>query len=103
MTRYPAYDELRQQAHALHDQLAAMPLATEDREPVRQQIQALAQLAAVSRRQEVILREMAVRREPAGLIFPPLRATADIQKSLPKGHALLIFVATSDGDLRLPA
>ncbi len=42
---------------------------------------------------------MAVRREPAGLIFPPLRPTADIQKSLPKGHALLIFVATSDSTI----
>ena len=39
---------------------------------------------------------MAVRREPAGLMFPPLRKTADIMKSLPKGHALLIFVATTD-------
>jgi hypothetical protein len=96
LTRYPAYADLRRQAHALHDRLAAMPLATEDHEPSREQIRGLADLLAVSQKQEVLLREMTVRREPAGLIFPPLRATVDIQRSLPKGHALLIFVTTSD-------
>ena len=38
---------------------------------------------------------MAVRREPAAIAFPPLRTTAEIQKSLPPGHALLVFFATS--------
>ena len=33
----PAYDSSRQQAQALHDRLAAVPLATEDREPSREQ------------------------------------------------------------------
>jgi hypothetical protein len=55
----------------------------------------LAKLLAVSQQQEVILRQMAVRREPATLLFPPLRSTVDIQRALPKGHALLVFVATS--------
>ena len=39
LARYPAYDQLRQKAHALHEQLASMPLATEDREPSREQVQ----------------------------------------------------------------
>ena len=71
LTRYPAYNALRQHAHALHDRLAAAPLATEDREPTREQVQWLTDLAGVSKQQEVLLHEMAVRREPAGLIFPP--------------------------------
>ncbi len=96
LTRFPAYERLRQKAHNLHDQLASMPLATEDREPSKEQTQGLAQLLNVSLQQETILREMAVRREPADLVFPPLRKTVDIMKSLPKGHALLIFVATTD-------
>ncbi len=41
------------------------------------------------------MREMAVRRDPAAIAFPPLRTTAEIQKSLPPGHALLVFFATS--------
>ena len=38
---------------------------------------------------------MAVRRDPAEIAFPPLKTTAEIQKSLPPGHALLVFFATS--------
>ncbi len=44
-----------------------------------------------------MLREMAVRREPAGLVFPPLRKFEDIQKALPDGHAVLAFFNTSRG------
>ena len=39
---------------------------------------------------------MAVRREPAEIAFPPLKTTAEIQKSLPPGHALLVFFSTSE-------
>ena len=56
----------------------------------------MAQLATVGRKQEIVLREIALRREPALIAFPPLRTTADIQKSLPPGHALLVFFATGD-------
>ena len=92
MRRYPAYEQLHRRAAALRANLAALPLASEDKNVVRQQTEGLSQLTAISQRQEVILREMAVRREPAALVFPPLRTTADIQKSLAKGQALLIFV-----------
>jgi hypothetical protein len=62
--------------------------------PMRSAI-ALAQLTALSAQQETVLREMAVRREPASLVFPPLRKTGEIQKSLPPGHALLVFFNTN--------
>ena len=94
-TRYPEYDDLRQQAETIRAKLASLPLVPDDADAIKQQTQKLTQLAIVSHRQEGILREMAVRRDPAMLAFPPLRTTADIQKSLPKGHALLIFFATS--------
>lgn len=94
LVRYPAYDGLAQQSRALHATLEAMPLVADDPEVLRQQSQGLAQLAALSAQQEAILREMAVRREPAGLVFPPLRSTQEIQESLPPRHALLAFFAT---------
>ena len=97
LARYPAYDQLRRQAHNLHARLVAMPLVSDDNAVSRKQAEGLAELLAVSQRQEAQLREMAVRREPAGMVFPPLRSTTDIQRSLPKGHALLVFVATSNG------
>ena len=61
LTRYPAYEQLRQQAHALHDKLIVMPIQPDDKDVQRQQAQMLAQLTFVSQRQELILREMAVR------------------------------------------
>ena len=49
----------------------------------------------LGRKQEVVLREVAVRRDPAEIVFPPVKKTAEIEKSLPPGHALLVFFATS--------
>jgi CHAT domain-containing protein len=93
--RYPAYDQLRQQAEAIRTGLNALPLVSENADVLKQQTRQLAQLAAIAQQQEQMLCEIAVRREPAAMVFPPLRPTIEIQQSLPKGHALLIFFATS--------
>jgi CHAT domain-containing protein len=95
MSRYPVYKELLDQAAALRQELAAMPLVAESAEKTKKQAQAMDRLAKIGRNQEVVLREMAVRRDPAAIAFPPLKTTAEIQKSLPRGHALLSFFATS--------
>ena len=95
LARYPAYAKLSQQARALRTTLTQAPLVPPDQETAKQQGAALQQLFTLSVAQEAILREMAVRREPAALVFPPLKKTQDIQRSLPPGHALLIFFATS--------
>ena len=92
--RYPAYDQLDQQVRALRAALEAMPLVAETPELFQRQSQDLGQMAALSVQQEALLREMAVRREPAGLVFPPLRSTQEIQKSLAPGQALWVFFVT---------
>ena len=94
-TRYPGYEQLREKVRELRAKLAAMPLVSADAAAAKQQSQALSQLASWGHQQEAILHEMSVRREPAVMAFPPLRTTAEIQKLLPKGQALLIFFATS--------
>ena len=43
----------------------------------------------------MILREIALRREPADMVFPPLYNTKDVQASLPPGHDMLIFFTTA--------
>ena len=83
LVRYPAYADLRREAHALHDKLAALPLVSEDKEAFQRQKQMLEKLGRLSQQEEILLREMAVRREPAAMIFPPLRTTADIQARCP--------------------
>ena len=55
----------------------------------------MTQLAAVGQQQDTLLREIAVRREGAEIVFPPLHSKAEIQKNLPEGHALLVFFVTS--------
>jgi CHAT domain-containing protein len=94
LARFVDYDKFAGQAKQIRARLEAMPLVVHDAEALRQQKEALAALGNVSRLQEAVLREIAVRREPAGLIFPPLHTTDTIQQSLPKGHALLVFFAT---------
>mgnify|MGYP005834700471 CR=1 FL=1 len=95
LARYPAYAQLSKTAVELRRALAQQPLAPADAEAAREQSAAWQRLAAISVQQEAALREMAVRREPAGLVFPPLMETQAIQKALPPGHALLVFFATS--------
>ncbi len=94
LIRYPAYQKLSQQAQAIHAALVKLPLVVEDPLTAKEQSRQLAELAAVSAQQEAILREIGLSREPAGLVFPPLRTVADVQKSLPPKTAVLSFFAT---------
>jgi len=95
LVRYPGYDQLAQQSQAVRAELKAMPLVNDDPELHRRQEQGLAQLAALSVRQEALLREIALRREPASLVFPPLRSVQELQQRLAPGQAMLAFFATS--------
>lgn len=88
---FPAYQALQQQVRQTQTQLAKLPLAPQDADAARQQSALFAELGKLSVQQEAILREMAVRRQPADLVFPPVRPTEAIQKVLPKGTAVWAF------------
>lgn len=91
LTRYPRYAELARQASALLADLEKMPLviSKENTDDHRRQSQLFDELAKVATSQEILLREIAVRREPAAFVFPPLRQTKEIQQMLPPGTVLL--------------
>ena len=95
LTRWPQYAQLSEQARAIRAKLADMPLAAEDQTLRKEQSKALGELSSLSGQQEAILREIALRREPAAMIFPPQRSMSEIKKSLPKGHAILAFFAAN--------
>ena len=99
LAKFARYQELDAAAKKLSAELAAKPVVEETPEARHEQARRLAELGGLGEAQEVILREIAVRREPAELIFPPLRKTKDLQQSLPPGHALLAFFATSNDNL----
>ena len=92
---FPDYEKLSRRARELRAELTRNPPVPEGNDATTLQRKQLAELGQLSLRQEALLREIAVRREPAGLVFPPLRTTDEIQKALPKGHALLVFFTTS--------
>ena len=99
LARFVRYQELDVAAKKISADLAAKPVVEETAEARHDQARRLAELGELGESQEVILREMAVGREPAELVFPPLRKTKDLQQALPAGHALLAFFATSNDNL----
>jgi len=96
-SRYPVYVELGKRAANLRSQLKALPLLPnkENTDELRKQDELLAELTKVATAQEIILREIAVRREPANFCFPPVPKTKDVQAALPSGTVLLNIFATN--------
>ena len=92
--RYPEYERISQRSQAIRTALGKLPLVAEDQAAVKEQTRQLSELASIGAQQEAILREIALRREPANLVFPPLRTVTEVQKSLPDKHAALVFFAT---------
>ncbi len=93
--RFPEYDQLSQQAGKLRKDLEKLPLASDDTAKSREQAAKFGELAAVSAKQEALLRAISLRREPCSLIYPPMRPTKDVQKALGDGEGLLAFFCTS--------
>ncbi|HET6884090.1 MAG TPA: CHAT domain-containing protein, partial [Pirellulales bacterium] len=95
LARFPGYQQRSEAVRKLRGELRKLPLATDDLQVAEQQSKMLTELASLSGQQETILREMSVGREPANLVFPPLRSFKQIQESLAEGQSLLVFFDTS--------
>ncbi|MEN6406492.1 MAG: CHAT domain-containing protein [Thermoguttaceae bacterium] len=95
LTRYPAYEQLSQKLQRIRDSLAKLPLTPDTKAAVQEQMRGLGEMASLGARQEAMLREIALRREPAEMTFPPLCKTLAMQKRLPDKHAALVFFATA--------
>jgi hypothetical protein len=95
LNRHPLYKELAQQVQQLRNELRQRPLLAEEETQRREQAEKLARIAELSMAQEVLLREVALRREPCSLIFPPKRSTKEVQAAMPEGQSMLVFLATS--------
>ena len=93
--KYTGYVQRSRRAKQLQMELRQAPLTPADEEAGKEQEAKLQELAQLSAEQEVILREIALRREPCQLLFPPIRSTKAVQEALPKGHGLLSFFSTS--------
>lgn len=95
LARYPKYGQLAAQAALAVQQLRGLPLVPEAQDQQRQQSQLLDQLGTISASQELILSNVALRREPAEFAFPPLLGLKEIQQRMPPGQLLLAYQRTS--------
>ncbi|HEX3871500.1 MAG TPA: CHAT domain-containing protein, partial [Pirellulales bacterium] len=95
LSKFVGYEKLARQSRELYDELRKQPLWYEDQTQSRQQADRLGELAKISAQQETMLREIALRREPADVLFPPQRSIADVRATMAEGQALLAFFCTS--------
>ncbi|MDA1052751.1 MAG: hypothetical protein O3C40_20040 [Planctomycetota bacterium] len=93
--RYPKYAALARQAAALRTQLDGLQLVPEEDTARQTQKKLMSELARISIAQEVILREIALRRVPADFVFPPPLDFKSFQSNLPPGTTVMSFLATS--------
>ena len=97
LLRYSDYEQLSQRSRQLQTALAAKPVVPETPEDRKQIVAQFNELAETVQRQELLLRQVAVRREAADLLFPPVRLMVDVQRALAPGQVLLTFVNTNQG------
>ena len=98
LAKYPAYEAVSREGQRIRAALEALPLVSADSDGFALQRRGLEQLGVLSLQQEAMLREMAVRRNYAKIVFPPVRATAEIEEALVPGQAMLSFI-WAGGDL----
>ena len=94
LTSFPAYQKLAERADELHAELRRQPAKSDDPDQQREQAKLLTEWAKISLEQEQMLREIALRRKAASLLFPPPRTLAQTQNNLAAGTALLSFLTT---------
>ncbi len=95
LTRYPKYAEGAEKIRQLRAELTANGVKLDTPEAQCALSPKLTELGNLAAQQETILHEIAVRREPADILFPPIRKMKTIQKSLGPGQLLLAFFSTS--------
>jgi hypothetical protein len=98
LVKYPAYAQASQQAEVLQQELATLPLVAPDDDVRKKQTELYGQLAAATTTLEVLLRNIALRREAAEYSFPPTLNVKQLQTQIPPRTLVLAF-AEINGDL----
>ncbi len=73
VNRYTKYNQLREQAQKLRAELKQAPLFTSEQREQHVQSDRLAKLPKSAPNKSLLLREIAIRREPSKILFPPCR------------------------------
>lgn len=94
MARYAVYQQLIDRDEAIRQDVRGEGLLPEDPAAQRQQVPKLNELGQTAAEREVILRQLALRRESADMLFPPRCVYKDLEKGLRKNQALLAFFSS---------
>lgn len=89
--RQPEFVELATEAANITATLAGDASLLAEPKLSGAQMDSLKSLGKLSAQQEVLLRQIALQRQPAPLLFPPDVPAADIQKRIRPGQAVIIF------------
>lgn len=95
LTRVPAYAELTRLASQTRQSLLAIPVqpaADSDRE--KEQRNLFVQMMKTANQQESLLASMALKREPAGMVFPPATDLSQLRSMLTAGSVVLYAIQT---------
>jgi tetratricopeptide (TPR) repeat protein len=95
LAKYPKLAELSKLATDLQAKISALPRVPADDKAAKEQAELFAQLANVSGLQEVLLSDIALRRDPSEFVFPPVTSVKDLQQRLKPGQAVLAYFTTA--------
>jgi hypothetical protein len=84
LLKHPGYAELSRQSAAALEELRRLPLAPAEQAEREKQATLLGQLEKAAATQELILHDIAMRREAANVTFPKMLALDELRKSMPK-------------------
>ena len=93
--KYPQFGALSANVRQLQLELARLPFVPTDDAQAKQQRGLASQLEAAAASQELLVRQIALRRDPSKLVFPPQPGLEPIQRALAPDEGILLFVTTS--------
>ena len=97
LARFTEYRDASALSKSQRDELMGMPLQLEQGSPEKlQQSKLMQQWLGTSRRQENLLYQIALQREPCPLSFPPLRDNGHIQSLLEPGQVIVSLLRVGD-------
>jgi hypothetical protein len=95
LTAFPPYRELAAEASQLFGKLHSMPLIVRPGDDAKATLELLEAWGNNAESREQFVMQLAVRRVPSSLEFPPFRRTEQLQKSLTGGAAIILFHAAA--------
>lgn len=98
LTRYPAYKQWMDQSTTIRNELLKLPLVPPpDTDEAKKQKDLFVQMFQLANTQESFLSSMALRREPAELMFPPQRDFEELQNRIGQGQLVYVVLLGPNG------